>query len=446
MTKKDALNIVFSCAISYKENLAGRSFLFVTADKHKVVRGLEVTFDSSNFLHMTGFKLSNKEIGANNFLSMCCDKRLSEMDFEFAADGTTEMKLRVLPDLVQKHLSAKMVGDYDITHPKLYTDKLAGSISACVGFVKREGSRFLDCPQLLYRSDHQVTLGRSFCVFEPRLRLHFLEVRIVRHHATVRSNRVGHFRDRSADTGFIHITGCNVDCHRHLHCAASDVVVDEIAGSFRNDPSRIAMVNCVITLGQDGIAQTHVQLATAQTVLCHVVYRVAILAVRVVLHARHITHQPRTIGLDILDLDSHSRIVRDAVVGRLFDLTTCGVAIHTDVQRNRSLQQSRMHIQAAIMDNQLVVADRFTIRVNDRMNIQCRATLGVGVDSYQIRSQELVVVMAEIAGLILVVPLKIIIGARTICVQRQGADGAIGHKRDIGLAFLDIFLLQYICG
>lgn len=112
MTKKDALNIVFSCAISYKENLAGRSLLFVTADKHKVVRGLEVTFDSSNFLHMTGFKLSNKEIGANNFLSMCCDKRLSETDFEFAADGTTEMKLRVLPDLVQKHLSAKMVGDY----------------------------------------------------------------------------------------------------------------------------------------------------------------------------------------------------------------------------------------------------------------------------------------------------------------------------------------------
>lgn len=99
MTKKDALNIVFSCAISYKENLAGRSLLFVTADKHKVVRGLEVTFDSSNFLHMTGFKLSNKEIGANNFLSMCCDKRLSETDFEFAADGTTEMKLRVLPDL-----------------------------------------------------------------------------------------------------------------------------------------------------------------------------------------------------------------------------------------------------------------------------------------------------------------------------------------------------------
>ena len=74
MTKKEALQIVFSCAASYKENLAGRSLLFVTTDKHKTVRCLEVSFDGSNFLHMTGFKLNKKEISANNFFSMCCDK------------------------------------------------------------------------------------------------------------------------------------------------------------------------------------------------------------------------------------------------------------------------------------------------------------------------------------------------------------------------------------
>ena len=55
MTKKEALQIVFSCAASYKENLAGRSLLFVTTDKHKTVRCLDVTFDGSNFLHMTGY-------------------------------------------------------------------------------------------------------------------------------------------------------------------------------------------------------------------------------------------------------------------------------------------------------------------------------------------------------------------------------------------------------
>ncbi len=88
---------------------------------------------------MTGFKLNKKEISANNFFSMCCDKRLSESDFEFAADGTTEMKMRVLPGLVQKHLSAKMVGDYNLSQPKLYTDKLAGSVGACMGFVRNGG-------------------------------------------------------------------------------------------------------------------------------------------------------------------------------------------------------------------------------------------------------------------------------------------------------------------
>ena len=64
MTKKEALQIVFSCAASYKENLAGRSLLFVTTDKHKTVRCLEVSFDGSNFLHMTGFKL-NKSGNSN---------------------------------------------------------------------------------------------------------------------------------------------------------------------------------------------------------------------------------------------------------------------------------------------------------------------------------------------------------------------------------------------
>ena len=137
--EKRSLANRFLLRSSYKENLAGRSLLFVTTDKHKTVRCLEVTFDGSNFLHMTGFKLNKKEISANNFFSMCCDKRLSESDFEFAADGTTEMKMRVLPGLVQKHLSAKMVGDYNLSQPKLYTDKLAGSVGACMGFVRNGG-------------------------------------------------------------------------------------------------------------------------------------------------------------------------------------------------------------------------------------------------------------------------------------------------------------------
>ena len=140
MTKKEALGIVFSCAPLYKENLVDQSLLFVTTDKHKEVHCLEVTFDTSNFLHMTGFKLRKPGITARHFFNLCYDKRLTESDFDFASDGTTEMKMRVLPSLMKKNLSAKMLGDYNLYQPKLYTDKLAGSLSACMGFVRDGGN------------------------------------------------------------------------------------------------------------------------------------------------------------------------------------------------------------------------------------------------------------------------------------------------------------------
>ena len=127
MTKKEALSIVFACAPLYKENLVDKSLLFITTDKHKSVHCLEVTFDISNFLHMTGFKLRKPSINARHFFNLCYDKRLTEADFEFSADGTTEMKMRVLPSLMKKNLSAKMLGDYNMSQPKLYTDKIAGS-------------------------------------------------------------------------------------------------------------------------------------------------------------------------------------------------------------------------------------------------------------------------------------------------------------------------------
>ena len=52
-----------------------------------------------------------------------------------AADGTTVQKLQVLPKLMTKNLSAKMIGGYKDTAVLLHTEKVVGSISACMGFV-----------------------------------------------------------------------------------------------------------------------------------------------------------------------------------------------------------------------------------------------------------------------------------------------------------------------
>lgn len=72
----------------------------------------------------------------------CLKKNLKLNDFDFAEDGTTEMKLSVLLELTQIHKNAKMVGDYNCSRSKLYTDKLSGTVKACLGFTCEENSRF----------------------------------------------------------------------------------------------------------------------------------------------------------------------------------------------------------------------------------------------------------------------------------------------------------------
>lgn len=137
ITKLQALSVVFAAASDYQENLVDKSLLFVCMDKHKRVHCVEVTFDTSNFKHMTGFKT---DIDALQFFDLCANRRLKEGDFEFSDDGTTPLKMQVLPRLVRSNLSANMIGDYNMSQPKLYTEKIAGSVSACIGFVRTRTS------------------------------------------------------------------------------------------------------------------------------------------------------------------------------------------------------------------------------------------------------------------------------------------------------------------
>ena len=69
--------------------------------------------------------------------------KLSPDDFSFAPDGTTQLKLEILPQLMVKNISAKMVGDFNGCNPKLYTEKLAGGVKACLGFVKTPYSEYV---------------------------------------------------------------------------------------------------------------------------------------------------------------------------------------------------------------------------------------------------------------------------------------------------------------
>lgn len=140
-TKKQAVSIVISAARLYRDNLAGKRLLFIVTDKHKNVSSLEVGFDASNFHHLTGLKLTNKTWSHLDFYNFCIDGRLKEEDIEFAEKGTTHQKLEVLPLAFKNaNLSASMMGNYNNSHPLLYTEKLVGGVKWALGFRDVTGS------------------------------------------------------------------------------------------------------------------------------------------------------------------------------------------------------------------------------------------------------------------------------------------------------------------
>lgn len=142
MNKSEAQKILFECAELYRDNLIDCNLLFVCMDKYKNISTLEVQFLTTGFMHLTGVKFPKERVSAGAFFDKCINRRLAPKEFEMAADGTTEMKLKILPILFRKNLSANMVGDFSARTPVLVTEKLAGSVKGCMGFVFDEKSGY----------------------------------------------------------------------------------------------------------------------------------------------------------------------------------------------------------------------------------------------------------------------------------------------------------------
>lgn len=140
-TKEQAIKIITDCAEMYNNELLNKALLFMCFDKHRNIVCYEFSFYNWNYMHLTGVKgkdsdrRSNRQLSAIDFYNKCIAHRLSTNDFDFSKDGTTHMKLEILPTVLCKHLNAKMIGVYNSSKPYLYTDKIAGSTKACIGFV-----------------------------------------------------------------------------------------------------------------------------------------------------------------------------------------------------------------------------------------------------------------------------------------------------------------------
>ena len=166
MDKRKAIQIMTKAADLYQENLEDQKILFLygipsqvkkqlqTEEKRiSAIKGYEVAFHRYNFLHLTGVKINTSLVAsAIHFYEKCLNRRLNEDDFSFSRDGSTGQKLDILESMMQIKRNVTMIGDFTDRGPKLYSEKAAGSICACIGFVKDWNTR-LNVPNTLLKKD-----------------------------------------------------------------------------------------------------------------------------------------------------------------------------------------------------------------------------------------------------------------------------------------------------
>lgn len=142
-TKKQAIQTVVKCAHEYKTKLANTRLLIIYRDKEdNIIKSLEIVFRPSNFQHLTGLLLLDKN---NNIKENCsiefyhkCTKKpsLKESEILFKEDGTTPLKLYALPYLIDISKITKICGNYNHTKPNLEADAVVGSINFLLGISK----------------------------------------------------------------------------------------------------------------------------------------------------------------------------------------------------------------------------------------------------------------------------------------------------------------------
>ena len=136
MDKKEAVRIITSCAKIYHQELENKNLLFLFGYQDHA-ESFEAAFLPKNFLHLTGIRPNSTDfVDSSDFYEKCLKGQLSPKEFNFASNGTTALKLRILPELMKIHKTAKMVGEYNFSKSLLITEKLAGNITACEGFVR----------------------------------------------------------------------------------------------------------------------------------------------------------------------------------------------------------------------------------------------------------------------------------------------------------------------
>jgi hypothetical protein len=138
MSKSNARKIVVKCAKLYKDNLCNKKMLFVYEINSKI-KYVNVSCYPSNYKHLTGI---DTVCSARDFFELCCNQKISEDTLVLKRNGTTELKLKVLEQIMDIAHQVRFIGDYLNSNIYLELDKIVGNISCGLGIENNEGNSY----------------------------------------------------------------------------------------------------------------------------------------------------------------------------------------------------------------------------------------------------------------------------------------------------------------
>ena len=136
--EKEIVKKVCEYAQIYDKNLKGKNIMFIFENMvNKEIDYIETEFLANNYKHLTGIECKEK-IEPIKFYKLCINSKLSYKVIKQKDNGTTKLKLEVLPQLLNIAKNAKLIANYNGSKINLYTEKVIGNVRCCIGFVKND--------------------------------------------------------------------------------------------------------------------------------------------------------------------------------------------------------------------------------------------------------------------------------------------------------------------
>lgn len=173
-TQKD-FNLIIEGAKIYDSKLRNKDFLIVFKEidilGNDKIKYIEVKCRKNNYMHLTGVKYINKNLRnknknenydivyANNFFDLIMSSRLNINYCYYKADETTNIKLEILNHILNFPFNAVMIGNYNYSKPHLYTKKICGTITSCIGFINANESLY---PNTILKEDIRNITEKTF--------------------------------------------------------------------------------------------------------------------------------------------------------------------------------------------------------------------------------------------------------------------------------------------